>query len=848
MKKSGLLLTGILLIVCQVAISQVRHRFSVNDLKVEWKLITNGYNGEDQLLSSFIIANSGKVRFPGRGWKIYFCYNREIFKNDITGDVEINHLNGDLYRLSPNAKFRDIKPGSASGITYLSEGQLITYTSAPSGLYLVWDDEPGKGISINNYTVAPIHDSTFNFITPENIYKKNQSVRIIPENDLVKVFPTPIQYKETGGIFQLDTGIIIRTDPGFMREATFLSEEIGKLTGTKPPVRTDSTTGRAILLKQEPLAADAYTLETDAGKIEIRASSPSGIFYGIQSLRTLIPPSALTGVNPVINIPAVSVNDAPRFGYRALLLDVARNFQPRQEIFKILDLMALYKLNVLHLHFSDDEGWRIEIPSLPELTEVGSRRGHTTDSRNFLPASYGSGPVPGILPGSGFYSKQDFIEILRYATERHIMVVPEIESPGHSRAAIKAMDARYEKFMAAGNKREAEKYLLRDMNDKSEYVSAQLWTDNVMCVALPSVYSFLGEVIDRLVDMYSEAGAPLRYIHMGGDEVPQGTWERSPLCNDLIKNDTMLSCTDDLWYYYYRKVNSLLRNRNLALMGWEEAAMRKTMLDGVKHYIPNPDFVNQDFSINVWNNGIGWGSEDLPYRLANAGYKVILSCVSNNYLDLAYEKSPEEPGYYWGGFVDTEKPFYFIPFDYYKNTREDVAGNPVSESLFIGKDRLTDYGKSNILGIQGLLWAENLRSTAILEYMLLPKLLSIAERCWSEEPAWSLEPDKLKSDEMYEQAWSEFVNILGQRELPRLDWLDGGFNYRIPAPGAVISNNSICVNYQLPGFIIRYTTDGTEPDQQSNIYSHSIDDKGLIKICAFSASGRKGRTITINNP
>ncbi|HRI22850.1 MAG TPA: family 20 glycosylhydrolase, partial [Panacibacter sp.] len=420
------------------------------------------------------------------------------------------------------------------------------------------------------------------------------------------------------------------------------------------------------------------------------------------------------------------VEDAPRFGYRAIMLDVARNFQPKQEILKLLDAMALYKLNVFHLHFTDDEGWRIEIPSLPELTAVGAVRGHTLDNRQFLQPSHGSGPGVSNAQGSGYYSKADFIEILKYANERHITVIPEVETPGHARAAIKSMDARYENFIKAGNKAEAERFLLHDLNDQSQYASVQSWNDNVIDVALPSAYRFIETVVSDLQKMYREAGVPLTTIHMGGDEVPAGVWEKSPAFFSLQKTNTAIKNTDDLWYYFYGRVNKILKDHGLFLSGWEETAMRKTKLDGKKYYVPNPDFVNENFQADVWNNTIGGGSEDLAYKLANAGYKVVLSCVSNNYFDMAYYKNFEEPGYYWGGFTDIDKPFDFIPYDYFKNVKAGKDGNPVDQSVFIGKQRLTDFGKSNIVGIKGLLWEETVKSTSRMEYMIFPKILALA--------------------------------------------------------------------------------------------------------------------------
>jgi len=244
----------------------------------------------------------------------------------------------------------------------------------------------------------------------------------------------------------------------------------------------------------------------------------------------------------------------------------------------------------------------------------------------------------------------------------------------------------------------------------------------------------------------------------------------------------------------------------------------------------------------------GWGSEDLPYRLANAGYKVVLSPVSNNYLDLAYFKHPDEPGYYWGGFQDLDKPFYFIPFDYFKNASEDPDGNPVDPSVFNCKERLTEFGKSNIVGIQGLLWAENLRSIDQMEYLLLPKMLGVAERAWAKDPAWAQAADKAEYDREYVRAWSVFVQQVGRRELPRLDYFAGGFAYRIPWPGAVVENGQVKANIQLPGLALRYTTDGAEPSPNSPLYTGPIAAKGILKIKAFDTRGRGSLTTTIDNP
>jgi hexosaminidase len=841
------LVSYIIINFSSLTMAQKSKQFDEKYLEIKWELLSNQYKNTDNASCAFAIVNNNKTAFPSSGWTIYFNSSRDVESIVSPEGLSVAHVNGDIFKISPTATFKGINSKKETRLEYISIGLSLNYSSAPSGLYIVWDSNRETGFSISNYTIKPLKNTTTGLATPEKIYAQNSTIKDIATAQIPKIFPTPVSYKETTGAFLLSADVSIQSDDLFKKEAGYLVNELEKMIGKKLPLAANNNTGKKIILQKAAMEAEAYQLSVSTEKVTIKASSTAGIFNGIQSLRSLIPAAAWNGIQAAITLPAVEVQDAPRFGYRSLMLDVARNFKSKEDILRILDLMALYKMNVFHLHFSDDEGWRIEIPSLPELTAIGAKRGHTLDSKKLLPASYGAGPVAGKSLGTGFYTRQQFIEILKYANDRHILVIPEIESPGHGRAAIKAMDARYDQFMKAGNKEEAERYLLRDINDQSIYSSAQQWTDNVMCVALPSVYNFIDKVTTELILMYKEAGAPLTTIHLGGDEVPAGAWEKSPICQQLIKDNPELKETNDLWYYYYNRTNKLLQSKGLFLSGWEEVGMRKTVLEGAKTMIVNPRMANDHIQLHVWNNMVGWGAEDLPYRLANAGYKVVLSPVSNNYFDLAYNKSPDEPGYYWGGYEDIDKPFYFIPYDYYKTSKEDAAGNPIDQSYFVGKDRLTDFGKSNIVGIQGLLWNENIRSVELLEYMLLPKLLGVAERAWAKDPEWANAKDKTSFQQMYNDAWSVFVNVLGKQELPRLDYLSGGFRYRIPTAGAMVENGKVLANLQLPGFIIRYTTDGTDPTINSKIYEDAITEKGTIKMKVFNTSGRGSRTITIEN-
>jgi len=827
--------------------------YNAAQLRTTWEVVENNHQGKTEFLSALTFVNTGRTALPAKGWQLYFNFIRSVNPGRVKGNLEVSHINGDLYKLVPAADFAGVAPGDSLRVELVGDAWAVNFTDAPSGLYIVWDQQPEKGYSITNYSIRPSTqpkqylrfpgDKT-GLITPVDIYNQNKTTRDLPAASLPPIFPSPVSYQAGSGTFTLTSAAGITTDAALQQSADYLAGELARFLGKRPAI--DNGGNSAIRFKVDAtLAAPAYELEITPQNIIISASSNEGAFYAIQSLNSLITPVAWAGVQKSISMPALQVKDAPRFGYRAFMIDVARNFHSKRDILRLLDVMATYKLNVLHFHLNDDEGWRLDIPALPELAQVGGKRGHSTDANVCLPPSYGSGPDTANNAGTGYYTRQDFIEILKYATARHIRVIPEIESPGHARAAVKAMDARYNRLMKAGNKEAAEEYVLSEAADKSEYRSVQYWNDNVMNVALPSVYRFMDKVVEEMQQMYKEAGIELTTVHMGGDEVPGGAWEKSPACLALMAQDKSIENVNDLWYYYYRKLHTMLKAKGIQLAGWEEAGMRKTKINGENASIPNPDFVNDNFQVNVWNNVIGGGAEDLAYRMANAGYKVVLSGVSNFYFDMAYMKSFDEPGFYWGGFVDVDKPFYFIPLDYYKNSKVDATGNPVTPELFVGKDKLTAYGASNTIGIQGLLWSETVNNPQRMEYMILPKLLGLAERAWAQDPAWATEKDAAKSEKMYEEAWSVFANVLGKRELPRLAYMNGGYNYRIPTAGAVIENGVLKANIQLPGFVIRYTTDGKEPSLKSKAYTGPVPVNGKVKLKVFDVRGRSSRSVEV---
>lgn len=819
------LLIIVMLCSASIVFAQKKSLFNAKGLKVTWETLENDYKGTKETRSRLTLTNISKEVFPAGGWTLYFNAPNIRNLNEAGGPVNVELINGDFFKATPSKAFKGLGAGKSEIIPILSRN-LIKRTDFPRGFYIVFNSRPSEAVPVVFEALTAVDYSRQQQVIAETNYKENDAIEDIPLSLLPPIFPSPASAKKTKDIFNLSKSTKIIVDPSFSAEAAYLSEEFEKLFNFKPLQGTTEKQNVIILQKLSLPSKEAYKLQVTSNEIIIGASGNEGLFYGIQSLKNLLPSSIWSAKQDLIAIPGIMVSDMPRFPHRAFMMDIARNFQSKKEILKIIDMISFYKLNVLHMHLNDDEGWRIEIPGLPELTEVGSKRGHTLTEHDNLIPSYGSGPVVNTNSGSGFLTRADYIEILKYATVRHVEVIPEFETPGHARAAIKSMDARYEKLLKAGDKAGAEKYFLRDINDVSVYRSVQGWNDNILNPALPSVYTFIEKLADEMLSVYKEAGAPLNTIHFGGDEVPSGVWEKSPAVANLLKTDASVTSVDEVWNYYFKNVNRILKARKLFLSGWEEIGLKKALVNGQKQMVLDPRFAGENFHANVWNNLSP--NEDLAYKLANAGYKVILTNVTNMYIDLSYNKNFEEPGQYWGGYVDIDKLFRFNP---YKLEQPD------------NKEALTEKGKLNIIGLQAPLWSEIITTESQLEYLLLPKLLGLAERSWSPSPDWVTHTDAKKAASSYQYAWSEFINVVAKKELPRLDYYAGGFRYRIPTPGLTTEDGKVLANVQLPGYEIRYTTDGTEPVKSSKLYVEPISEVKNLSFKVFNSSGRGGKTI-----
>lgn len=824
-----------------------------SQLQITWGVKTNFYEGKANFLAELKITNNSKVALENN-WQLYFNYSpgRAIDTTRFAKEYTIRHINGDLYCLKPSAHFQALAKGKIVTIPIIASAWAIKESDAPAGFYFIFDQNQSKLVKpqflIGAFTSSnQLNRTNADHVpvpTAASIYAQNQRLSLLPKSELIPITPTPQTFERREGFFELNNKTNINYTDGLLEEAKLLQSHIQKLAAItlKVTVKTDQNSPGIWLKKDKNIAqAEGYQLEVSKNQITIVASNNVGIFYGIQSLKALLP---IIPMGPTSQIPRVTVSDYPRFAYRGMHVDVARNFQSKQSILKLLDIMGFYKLNKLHFHLTDDEGWRLAIDGLPELTEVGAKRVHTTDESNGLIHQLGSASSG---TGNGYYSKADFIEILKFAKARHIEVIPEIDLPGHARAAIVAMKARRQKYLAQKNLAKANEYRLHDPKDRSTYMSVQRFNDNVICPCQPSSYRFIEKVVSEIVQMYKEADAPLTTIHTGGDEVPQGVWEKSPLCQGLMTNeDKGVVDIQGLKSYFLNKVIRILADKGLKMAGWEEIGLKheksNNLTDKEEKKVINQQLANKNLLPYVWNSVYGWGGEETGYKLANAGYKVVLSNVTHLYFDLAYNKHPNEPGFYWGGFVNDESPYQFQPLNIYRNLVTDLNGDAIPIDKLANKVRLTDAGKQNIRGIQGQLWSETVKTPQRFEYMLLPRLISLAERAWSAQPGW------VKNETLYNQAWNEFANRLGQRELPRLTLLFGQVNYHVPPPGAIIKNNTLYANVGLPGVQIRYTTNGKKPSFHYPLYTKPVLVKGINKVIlqTFSLGGSSSTQTIVN--
>lgn len=773
----------------------------------------------------FILKNVSRKPLKDN-WTLYLTQLPKTIKETGTDALKIESVNGNYYRIYPGESYESLAPGDSIVFRCSITSPLRGISYVPDGFYMVMTDRDGKElapVSVPATIVLPDDERLMQCSNPRNVFKKNSDILYHAEDSEVSpVLPTVKSYTEHGSTVTFPKQIRLECGTeGLDGEAAILKERLHTLYGVE--CSDDAPFRVSLSLSGEGEAgSERYTLSIAEDSVGICGDDADGVFNGAQTLLSL-----LKNGN---SLKCGEINDYPDLHYRGVMMDVARNFLPADDLKKLLDVFSSYKINKLHLHFIDDEGWRIEIPGLEELTEVGAYRRHTLDESKSLFPGYGSSYSETVSPtAGGYFTRAEFIDLLQYAAARHISVIPELESPGHSRAAIVAMKARYAKYIST-DPQKAEEYLLSEAEDESEYVSAQSYSDNVMNMALPSTYRFVDKVVSEIAKMYEEAGVKLEMMHLGGDEVPRGAWMNSPACKKLMEQEG-LSKTSELSAYYFLKVNEILQAHGLRLAGWQETGIH----DSTGGLTANTG------AIYVWNTIPEWRDDEVPYRLANKGYPVVLCNVNNFYMDLSYTDNYMEPGLDWGGHVDESASFSMLPFRIYRSSRTTKAGKPVNlDSLETGKEKLQPEAVANIKGVQVQLFSETIRSLGQAERYLFPKMLGMVERGWNARPMWEGEPE-----EAYWSALSGFYRQLSQTELPYLNRC--GYDFHIPAPGICVEEDgSLLVNSPLYGSEIRYTVDGSEPTEQSSLWEGpvSIDGSKVVKACLFYL-GKKSETSTL---
>lgn len=495
----------------------------------------------------------------------------------------------------------------------------------------------------------------------------------------VAIIPEPVMITENSGSFTLPHHITIEAPPrAEIKEAlAFFTEKLTVPTGNEVEItnkESPDATVRLLLNKQanNTIGDEGYQLSVMPDQVVIKANKPAGLFYGIQSLIQLFPASIETdhlANNTNWEAPCVEITDYPRFGWRGLMFDVSRHFFTKKEVEQYIDEMVRYKYNLLHLHLTDDQGWRIEIKGLPKLTEIGAWNvkkegyfGTFTPPAPDAPRNYG-----------GFYTQEDIKELVLYAKARFVNILPEIDVPGHSLAAI----ASYPELSCTPG---AEKYQVNSgepFMDWSHGAPPIALVDNTLCPANEKVYTFLDKVFTQVAALF-----PFEYIHVGGDEAPHNYWEKSSQIQALMKKEGLKNM-NEVQSYFTKRVEKIIESKGKKLIGWDE------ILEG--GLAPNAAVMS-------------WRGMEGGIAAAKMGHEVVMSPTTYVYIDYMQGDPIVEPRVY--STLLLSKAYQF---------------EPLPDSV----------DPKYIKGGQANLWTEQIYNMRYAEYMTWPRGMAIAEALWS---------------------------------------------------------------------------------------------------------------------
>ena len=502
--------------------------------------------------SRFIIKNVSSSKLAAN-WQLYFNQFSRSLKLPETSPVDIKEVSTTYYQITPNVRYKEMNPGDSLMVDMLMRGTMVNISYRPAGTHLVLDGDTRHPIPVNlEYALlqkpgqwvshAAYPDGNYS-------YAYNLAVNNIGDtytgNDY-DIFPMPKQVEIHDGYTPIGNMVTVKGGHFWQKKlkapVKFLKQQLQQrgiycLSGQKTVIAVKVNSK----LSENP---EYYTLDVTQGKVTIIGAGEAGAVNGVKTFIAALDHSKGH------NLQNAHIVDYPDLHYRGFMLDIARNFIRMDDIKRYIDILAYYKMNRFQFHFTDDEAWRVEIPGLPELTEVASRRGCTLDEKGYLAQIFDGNGNPDDLTqsGNGYLTRAQFIELLKYAHLRGVKVIPEIETPGHARAAIIAMRNRYDKY-AATNRVLAEQYKLWDDKNTSQYTSAQSYHDNVLNVASDGVYNFVTKVVTELQKMYKEAGLKLDVVHLGGDEVAGGAWDQSPDVQALMQREGLKNNHEVNGYY-----------------------------------------------------------------------------------------------------------------------------------------------------------------------------------------------------------------------------------------------------------------------------------------------------------
>ena len=807
--------------------------------KIQFHINNFDFNNDQMEVTFELVNNSNQIWEEGK-WELNWNqFSGDIDKKSLPNGIKlIPTKNIQYYRLSFGDSF-SISPGDKFSFSAIQKGIMKRLVMGPVGFF-VHDQKNGKFHDLESKIIWQNAKGleSLNIPSAADRFLKYEGIKTLPKEELHWVIPTPSKIILQDQKFGFPKSLNI--DFGnFKNDHEFLKNYLQK--GLSIDIKYTDEPSQIIVNRDSKLDGETYHLKIDKDIIRISVSNYKGLLYSFSSLRQILYNAQIEKKD----IPLLYIEDAPRFKHRGFMLDLSRNFYPKNKILQILELMTHYKLNILDLRLSDDEGWRIEIPGLEELTDIGGKRGFTLNERDRLIPMYGSGSGENNSPGNGYLSRDDFIEIIKEATKRNIEVIPQISFPSHARAAIIAMEARYYKFLQKGDLVSANQYRLHDPDDKSEYTSAQLFKDNVICICRPSAFKFFEKVFIEIKAMYDSASVPMKIFNIGADEVPHGSWRKSPLCNTLISQSPGLSTFQSLYDASVKKLNRIISDSGAKMSGWEDVLLVLSEKSQSEIRI-NKNLIDLNFIPLVWNNTWGDGREDMIYKLSNQGFKSVMSNSSAFYFDMTDDKDIESGGLNWSGYVDYQDTWGTEPLNVFANKVKLKELN-TDENKLVKYKKLKKNSVSNFLGIQSQLWTETATDSYQFDRMLMPNLIVFSERAWSSKETWLDEITAKKQKPLLLKSWNRFVNTVGQRHLRYISDNYKEINFDLPKPGAIIDNFTLKARQQFPGLEIRYTLNGKKPDITDHLYTSPVkiksNDRVILRV--FDSNGRGGNSIKI---